>query len=163
MHFIVAFLGPRCHFVHNAEEARNHNRNVAAYHARLAAQRQAEQQNKMPLSPALSMSTGSDRASPVDSLSPSNTSMHFFSEQQAPSGLFSFPHSPPHSPISGQSQSSPTSSPPPMMQQQVLLIPQAVAANNHQTSAQILVDDARLPVFNRMSSTMEVAFRQLAI
>lgn len=116
----------------------------------------------MPLSPALSMSTGSDRASPVDSLSPSNTSMHFFSEQQAPSGLFSFPHSPPHSPISG-SQSSPTSSPPPMMQQQVLLIPQAIAANNHQTSAQILVDDARLPVFNRMSSTMEVAFRQLAI
>ncbi|CAO1439570.1 unnamed protein product [Diamesa serratosioi] len=148
--------GPRCHFVHNAEEARNHNRNVAAYHARLAAQRQ-EQQNKMPLSPALSLSTGSDRASPVDSLSPSNTSMHFFSDQQAPSGLFSYPHSPPHSPNSG---SSPTSSPPPIMQQQILLIPQAVA---DQTSAQLLVDDARLPVFNRMSSTMEVAFMQLAI
>lgn len=145
--------------MHNAEEARNHNRNVAAYHARLAAQRQ-EQQNKMPLSPALSLSTGSDRASPVDSLSPSNTSMHFFSEQQAPSGLFNYPHSPPHSPNSG---SSPTSSPPPIMQQQILLIPQAVVANNNQTSAQILVDDARLPVFNRMSSTMEVAFMQLAI
>lgn len=162
MMHLINFLGPRCHFVHNAEEARNHNRNVAAYHARLAAQRQAEQQNKMPLSPALSLSTGSDRASPVDSLSPSNTSMHFFSEQQAPSGLFSYPHSPPHSPISG-TQSSPTSSPPPMMQQQVLIIPQAIAANNNQTSAQLLVDDARLPVFNRMSSTMEVAFRQLAI
>jgi tristetraprolin len=144
--------GPRCHFVHNAEEARHHNRQVAAYHARLAqlnAQRSAAAGNNtsatnnhhhhMPLSPAMSMSTGSDRASPTLSLSPTSSMTSFFPEQNSPTFAqgFAFPQnsSPPSSPSSGMS---PIATPPP---------------------GEI---DTRLPVFNRLSSTID-AFTKIAI
>ncbi|XP_063708589.1 protein TIS11 [Culicoides brevitarsis] len=154
--------GPRCHFVHNAEEARNHNRNVAAYHARLAAQNAAAATAAMhgmqlPLSPPLSMSTGSDRASPTGSLSlsPTNSMVNFFPEQSSPTQqtfhapssaavqAFSFTAiSPPASPIA--------TTPPPTI----------VAANN--SAANTVIDEARLPVFNRLSSTID-AFTNLQL
>ena len=96
--------GARCHFQHNAEEARTHNRNVDAYHARLAQQLQQQKhmknQRHLPLSPALSMSTGSDRASPVESLSPTTSMGSFFPERSSPTfpNMFAFSHSPPASP-----------------------------------------------------------------
>ena len=102
--------GPRCHFQHNAEEARTHNRNVDAYHARLAQQQfqmlKKNHQRHMPLSPALSMSTGSDRASPVGSLSPTTSMGSLFPDQSnSPTfpNMFAFPHSPPASPNGGLS------------------------------------------------------------
>uniref|UniRef100_A0A336LMK7 CSON001348 protein n=1 Tax=Culicoides sonorensis TaxID=179676 RepID=A0A336LMK7_CULSO len=138
--------GPRCHFVHNAEEARNHNRNVAAYHARLAAQNAASVHGmNLPLSPPLSMSTGSDRASPTGSLSlsPTNSMVNFFPEQSSPTNstfhgqsatiqAFSFTaNSPPASPTA--------TTPPPTLT--------AAAAS--------VIEEARLPVFNRLSSTID--------
>lgn len=165
--------GPRCHFVHNAEEARTHNRNVAAYHARLAAlQKQHLQQSKLPLSPPLSLSTGSDRASPVGSLSPTTSMGSFFQEQNSPvatfNQIFAFPQSPPASPIDNLS---PGSTPPPpqltptqqQTQSQSTVVPQihqsGILSNN---GAAMLIEDARLPVFNRISSTTD-ALRDLAI
>ena len=150
--------GPRCHFVHNAEEARNHNRNVAAYHARLQlAQKQQQQQQNMhlPLSPALSMSTGSDRASPISSLtlSPTTSMANFFPEQNSPTfaaQVFNFPVSPPASPI--DNNMSPVQTPPPKFV--------SFCENFDQADKQC--DDARLPVFNRLSSTVD-AFTNLAI
>jgi tristetraprolin len=164
--------GPRCHFVHNAEEARNHNRNVAAYHARLAQQQLQQQAHKLPLSPALSLSTGSDRASPVGSLSPTTSMGSFFPEQNSPTSTFPihfFPNSPPASPIN----LSPGSTPPPpahlhlqQHQQQQNSVPQL----NHQSASNTGVNHAaaaaedivRLPVFNRISSTTD-ALRDLAL
>lgn len=175
--------GPRCHFVHNAEEARTHNRNVAAYHARLAAANAnamlINNQTGIPLSPPLSMSTGSDRASPL-SLSPTNSIINFFATdavtgisahvtggnnnnsngQHSPTSFssstsssslsgapgsnaaaaaFVFPCSPPASPTG----SSPLATTPP---------PTAMG-----------VEEARLPVFNRLSSTVADAFSNLQI
>lgn len=126
--------GPRCHFVHNAEEARNHNRAVHAAVVRAA----IAAGQPIPLSPPISMSTGSDRASPTGSLSlsPTNSMASFFPDQTSPtfSQGFTFPsqHSPPASPIN----LSPVATPPP--------------------------DDARLPIFNQLSSTLE-AFKHLAL
>jgi len=151
--------GPRCHFVHNAEEARNHNRAVAAAYQRMAAaaaaqqqqqmnggpqqQQQQQQQHNLPLSPPMSMSTGSDRASPTGSLSlsPTNSMASFFPDQTSPTSFaaptppatFTFPNSPPASPRGGLS---PVTTPPP--------------------------EETRLPVFNRLSSAIE-AFTNLAI
>ena len=144
--------GPRCHFVHNAEEARNHNRNVAAYHARLAQQVLMAQQKKsghIPLSPSLSMSTSSDRSSPVESLSPTTSMGSFFPDQSSPTfpHPFAFPQSPPASPTNGLS---PNSTPPPTM------------TNSQQQHGNAMSQDERLPVFNRMSSTLD-AFNNLAI
>lgn len=161
--------GPRCHFVHNAEEARNHNRNVAAYHARLAAQNAAAAAASMhgmqlPLSPPLSMSTGSDRASPTGSLSlsPTNSMVNFFPEQSSPTTqqnhttfhnapqsanvqAFSFTAiSPPASPIA--------TTPPPT----------CIANNTATAAATTVIDEARLPVFNRLSSTID-AFTNLQL
>lgn len=163
--------GPRCHFVHNAEEARNHNRNVAAYHARLAAQNAAaaaaaatmHHGMQLPLSPPLSMSTGSDRASPTGSLSlsPTNSMVNFFPEQSSPTQstnnintfqqqhgqsanvqAFSFTaNSPPASPIA--------TTPPPTLTT-------TTATNNG------VIEEARLPVFNRLSSTID-AFTNLQL
>lgn len=129
--------GPRCHFVHNAEEARNHNRAVHAAYVRAA----AAAGQPMPMSPPMSMSTGSDRASPTGSLSlsPTNSMASFFPDQTSPNSFssqgFAFPQnaSPPASPA----QCSPVGTPPP-------------------------VDDARLPIFNQLSSTLE-AFKHLAM
>lgn len=162
--------GPRCHFVHNAEEARNHNRNVAAYHARLAAQNAAAAAATMhgmqlPLSPPLSMSTGSDRASPTGSLSlsPTNSMVNFFPEQSSPTQhtfhgqqqqsatvqAFSFvANSPPASPIA--------TTPPP-----TIIANNNTAATAANTSAGV-IDEARLPVFNRLSSTID-AFTNLQL
>ena len=145
--------GPRCHFQHNAEEARTHNRNVDAYHARLAQQQLLAQQKKnvrhLRLSPALSMSTSSDRSSPVGSLSPTTSMGSFFPDQSSPTfpHLFAFPHSPPASPVG---ESSPNSTPPPLM------------VNNVQQQGNAMSQDERLPVFNRMSSALD-AFTNLAI
>jgi len=118
--------GPRCHFVHNAEEARNHNRAVhaAVVRAAIAAGK------PIPLSPPISMSTGSDRASPAGSLSlsPTNSMANFFPDQHSPtfSQGFTFPaqHSPPASPKA--INLSPVATPPPG-------------------------EDARLPIFNKLS------------
>ncbi|KAG4066728.1 hypothetical protein HA402_012795 [Bradysia odoriphaga] len=128
--------GPRCHFVHNAEEARNHNRAVHAAVVRAA----IAAGQPIPLSPPISMSTGSDRASPTGSLSlsPTSSMASFFPDQTSPtfSQGFTFPssqHSPPASPIN----LSPIATPPPG-------------------------DDARLPIFNQLSSTLE-AFKHLAL
>ncbi|KAJ6636035.1 Protein TIS11 [Pseudolycoriella hygida] len=127
--------GPRCHFVHNAEEARNHNRAVHAAVVRAA----IEAGQPIPLSPSISMSTGSDRASPTGSLSlsPTCSMASFFADQTSPTFPqgFTFPsqHSPPASPIN----LSPIASPPPG-------------------------DDARLPIFNQLSSTLD-AFKQFAL
>lgn len=201
--------GPRCHFVHNAEEARNHNRSVAAYHAQLAAaaasgqsqsqaaaaaaaavaqlqhsaaliqqrqqQQQQQQQHQLPLSPALSMSTGSDRgSSPIGSLSlsPTTSMASFFPEQGSPTfpptsssnqqqqqqqqSAFNFPASPPASPIDHQhhqQQVSPMATPPPSSPSLVL---------KQQQQQQQDLGEARLPVFNRLSSTVD-AFTNLMI
>lgn len=138
--------GPRCHFVHNAEEARLHNRAVNAEYARMAAIAAAQQNGgHLPLSPPMSMSTGSERASPTGSLSlsPTNSMASFFQDQNSPTFPqgFAFPQSPPSSPRG----LSPVSTPPP----------------TSSTSSSPL-DDARLPVFNRLSSTID-AFTNMAI
>lgn len=86
------------------------------------------------------MSTGSDRASPTGSLSlsPTNSMASFFPDQTSPtfSQGFTFPtsqHSPPTSPIN----LSPVATPPPG-------------------------DEARLPIFNQLSSTLE-AFKHMSL
>lgn len=127
--------GPRCHFVHNAEEARNHNRAVHAAYVRAA----VAAGQPIPLSPPMSMSTGSDRASPAGSLSPTNSLASFFPDQRSPTqflqSAFQFPaqYSPPATPRN----QSPMSSPPPG-------------------------DEQRLPIFNQLSSTID-AFNHLAM
>lgn len=158
--------GPRCHFVHNAEEARLHNRAVNAAYARMAAMSAVQQQqhnaacNPLPLSPPLSMSTGSDRASPTGSLSlsPTNSMANFFANeqnsypQQQQHQQFAFPHSPPASPIGLSPIASPT--PPSTSGSSV--------GGSSSNSTPPLIDEARLPVFNRLSSTID-AFTNMAI
>lgn len=141
--------GPRCHFVHNAEEARQHNRAVNAAYARMAAAA-AAQQNQLPLTPPLSMSTGSDRASPTGSLSlsPTSSMANFFPDQNSPTFPqgFAYPQSPPSSPRG----LSPVTTPP----------PSSSSSTSSQQHSQL--DEARLPVFNRLSSTID-AFNNMAI
>lgn len=144
--------GPRCHFVHNAEEARAHNRAVSAAYARMAQQAAAaaaaaggghnhnnNQHHHIPLSPPVSMSTGSDRASPTGSLSlsPTNSMGSFFNDQGSPTYQqgFAFPNSPPASP---RGALTPVTTPPPSG------------------------DEQRLPVFNRLSSAID-AFTNMSI
>lgn len=160
--------GPRCHFVHNAEEARNHNRAVAAYHAAQAAAAAQQQSRPAPLSlsPTFSMSTGSDRTSPSGSLSqsPTGSMTSFFNngdELHSPGALqqqhfavnlggvaptrfgFAPVKAEPSPPATGNN------SPP--------------APLSPRDSPQPLgLDDARLPVFNRLSSTIS-AFHDLVI
>jgi tristetraprolin len=140
--------GPRCHFVHNAEEARLHNRAVNAAYARMAAEA-AGNGNSLPLTPPLSMSTGSDRASPTGSLSlsPTNSMASFFPDQNSPTFPqgFSYPQSPPSSP---PGMSPPATPPPPP------------SSTSSSSSSQL--DEARLPVFNRLSSTID-AFTNMAL
>lgn len=164
--------GPRCHFVHNAEEARLHNRAVDAAYVRMAqqaaAQQAMQQQNrnrqnnnnntnmKLPLSPPLSMSTGSDRASPTGSLSlsPTNSLASFFPNEQQISPTFprgfSYPQSPPASPRDLSPVESPTPS------------SSSTSGVSGSSSSPSLLDDARLPVFNRLSSAID-AFNNLVI
>lgn len=146
--------GPRCHFVHNAEEARNHNRAVHAAYVRAA----VAAGQPMPLSPPMSMSTGSDRASPTGSLSPTNSMASFFHEQTSPTfnhhihHEFAYPQmiSPPDSPTNSSPIGTP--SPPPMNQQL------SSQSNQHISP----VEEARLPIFNQLSSTLD-AFQHLTM
>lgn len=121
--------GPRCHFVHNQEEARIHNRAVAAF---LAAR--VGKSRPPALSPSLSMGSAD---SPNSSLSQSPTSSlgSFFSSE---SELL---HSPAVSPSVSLHTSSP--SPPPI----------STSTSTNTTQPQV---DAewRLPVFNRLSANI---------
>ncbi|XP_055695845.1 protein TIS11 [Lutzomyia longipalpis] len=161
--------GPRCHFVHNAEEARlgmqnQQNSTQQQQQQRLvllnrgaamaAAAAAGQLGGNLPLSPALSMSTGSDRASPTGSLSPTNSVPSFFGEVTPSSavegslmahaifpqgGFMAPPPQPPSlSPPQSPRELSPGASPPP---------------NELET---------RLPVFNRLSSTID-SLNNLAI
>lgn len=144
-------------------------------------QQQQQQQHQLPLSPALSMSTGSDRgSSPIGSLSlsPTTSMASFFPEQGSPTfpptsnsgstkqqqSAFNFPASPPASPIDHQLHQqhhqqhvSPMATPPPSS-------PSLVLKHQHQQQQQQQQDlgEARLPVFNRLSSTVD-AFSNLII
>lgn len=154
--------GPRCHFVHNAEEARAHNRAVNEAYARMAAiaaaqqnhQQQHNSQNHVPLTPPLSMSTGSDRASPTGSLSlsPTNSMANFFANEQNnlsyQQNQFVYPNSPPTSPNGISPVASPT--------------PPSTTSSIGCSSTTPPLDEARLPVFNRLSSTID-AFTHMAI
>ncbi|XP_053679546.1 protein TIS11 [Anopheles nili] len=82
-------------------------------------QRQQHHHHQVPLSPALSMSTGSDRASPIGSLSlsPTTSMANFFPDASSPTfqqtalhQAFNFQNSPPASPVDGLS---PMATPPP--------------------------------------------------
>ena len=146
--------GPRCHFVHNAEEARNHNRAVHAAYVRAA----AAAGQPMPMSPPMSMSTGSDRASPTGSLSlsPTNSMASFFPDQNSPTFSsqqqnFAYPqiNSPPATPTDSGSPSPPPSSG-----------SQSVGSAGSQNGS---IDDARLPIFNQLSATMADSFAHLAM
>ncbi|XP_059619897.1 protein TIS11 [Phlebotomus argentipes] len=161
--------GPRCHFVHNAEEARlgvqNQQNSVALQQQRLvllnrgggaaAAMASGQLGGALPLSPALSMSTGSDRASPTGSLSPTNSVPSFLSAGDIAaspavdgplmahaifpsSGFMAPPPQPPSlSPPQSPHELSPVATPPPEL-------------------------ETRLPVFNRLSSTID-SLNNLAI
>lgn len=187
--------GPRCHFVHNQEEVRNTppmpiQQQSPTSHSLVSrstslqmpmGHHQQQQQHQhhhhhMTLSPAMSMSTGSDRASPTGSLSmsPTNSMVNFFPESNGSfplSATFPFTNtkistiipSPPPSPRDlsptpmmhggggGLSSSSSTSS--------VL----SAVSGPTTTTAGTAAEEARLPVFNRLSSTIESAFNTLEI
>lgn len=127
-------------------------------------QQHQQQHHQLPLSPALSMSTGSDRASPIGSLSlsPTTSMASFFPEQGSPSAIgqggptgqsaFNFPASPPASPIDGGH--SPMTTPPPPSP--------SLLQQSKQGGASLDSVEARLPVFNRLSSTMD-AFTNMMI
>lgn len=145
----------RCHFVHSSAEALTHNRQVAAYHARL----QQQQQNRMK---TMSMSTGSDReTSSVGSISPTMTHVQnqnngsFFVDQQSPTGIFSYTFSPSNSPVHDLAPISP----PPTAQ---FIKPQPFI--DHQTQQQkhanvmkqmSIPEEPRLPIFNQISQAVD--------
>lgn len=146
--------GARCHFVHSSQEALTHNRQVAAYHARL----QQQQQNRLK---TMSMSTGSDReTSSVGSISPTMTHVQnqnvnggFFVDQPSPTGIFTYPFSPSNSPILDMAPISP----PPSAQ---FIKPQPFIDQQHQQKhanvmKQMSIPEERLPVFNQISSAIE--------
>lgn len=191
--------GPRCHFVHNADEARafqqqqqakqnltNLNHCASTYSL---SQKQGHNAPKhsLPLSPPLSMSTGSDRESPTGSLSisPTNSMTSFlFNEQISPANsafqtTFTYVNTPPESPNASMS---PVNTPPPTIalgavqnqtqlcikpitQQRKQILQKSTSsppiaiirnASNHSTKAiSSSSDDARLPVFNRLSSAVD--------
>lgn len=127
--------GPRCHFVHNAEEARNHNRAVHAAYVRAA----IANGQPIPMSPPMSLSTGSDRASPTGSLSlsPSTSMTSFFPEQNSPTFPHGFTFANQNSPPATPTDMSPISTPTPG-------------------------EEARLPIFNQLSSTID-GFNHMAL
>lgn len=139
--------GARCHFVHSSQEALTHNRQVAAYHARL----QQQQQNRMK---TMSMSTGSDReTSSVGSISPTMTHVQnqsgYFVDQQSPTGVFSFTFSPSNSPIHDMAPISP----PPAQ----FVKPQPYHNDHHANVMRqmSIPEETRLPVFNQISSAID--------
>jgi hypothetical protein len=135
--------------MHSSQEAMNHNRQVAAYHARL----QQQQQNRMK---TMSMSTGSDReTSSVGSISPTMNHVQnqggngsFFVEQASPTGIFSYTFSPSNSnsPILDMA---PISPPP-----QQFVKPQPFDHQNVMKQMSI-PEEPRLPIFNQISSTID--------
>lgn len=123
-------------------------------------------QHQLPMSPALSMSTGSDRASPIGSLSLSRTTSmtSFFPEASSPTfqqaavqHAFNFPSSPPASPIDGLS---PMATPPPSSPSLTAMKLGGSMVLGGGGAVSGLED--RLPVFNRLSSAMD-AFTNLAL
>ena len=133
--------GPRCHFVHNADEARAQQQQQQQQQQQIHEQTKLQQNHpnyyplsaksslkgggsamnhSLPLSPPLSMSTGSDRESPTGSLSlsPTSSMTNFpFSEQISPSNsvfktAFTYINTPPESP---NAPMSPVNTPPPTL------------------------------------------------
>ncbi|XP_065362909.1 protein TIS11 isoform X2 [Calliphora vicina] len=151
--------GPRCHFVHNADEARALQQQQQQQQQQLQQQTKLQQQNhsnyyplsaksslnggggtinhSLPLSPPLSMSTGSDRESPTGSLSlsPTSSMTNFpFGEQISPANsvfqtAFTYVNTPPESP---NAPMSPVNTPPPslMLGHQTTHYIKPVVANN---------------------------------
>lgn len=88
--------GPRCHFVHNQEEARIHNRAVAAF---LAARCNSNKRN-VTLSPSLSLDSSSNSSlsqSPTSSLGSFFNEAEFQSPAVSPSVSLHSPSPPPSS------------------------------------------------------------------
>lgn len=168
--------GPRCHFVHNQEEVRNNpppppTPMAMPQHSMISRTTSLQNngghhqmQHPMTLSPAMSMSTGSDRASPTGSLSmsPTNSMVNFFPDSSAfplSAGGATFPFT--NTKISTIIPSPPPSprdlSPSPMMGHLSSSSSTSSVCSNKD------MGDARLPVFNRLSSTIESAFNTLEI
>jgi hypothetical protein len=137
-----------------------HNRQVAAYHARL---QQQQQQSRMK---TMSMSTGSDReTSSVGSISPTMThiqnqgaSGNFFVDQASPTSVFNYTFSPSNSPILDMA---PISPPPPAQ----FIKPQPFIDHHQQhqqqqqkhanVMKQMSIPEERLPIFNQLSSAID--------
>ncbi|XP_052900201.1 protein TIS11-like [Anopheles moucheti] len=127
---------------------------------------QQQHHHQLPLSPALSMSTGSDRASPIGSLSlsPTTSMANFFPEAISPTlqqggaipQPFLFPTSPPASPIEGLS---PMGTPPPSSPS---LVAMKMGGGGHagvnNMTAIGMQQEERLPVFNMLSSVVETHY-----
>jgi hypothetical protein len=139
-----------------------HNKNLAAYHARL----QQQQQNRMK---TMSMSTGSDReTSSVGSLSPTIThaqnqnGMCFGNDQQAsPTSIFTYSFSPSNSPILREMA---TISPPPLpptsssaaaAAASMMFVKPKFVETAHVNVMKQIPEDTRLPVFNQISSAID--------
>jgi hypothetical protein len=139
-----------------------HNKNVAAYQARLA-QQQASRMKTM------SMSTGSDReTSSVGSLSPTMThaqnqsasAMGYGSDQQAsPTSIFTYSFSPSNSPILNEIPISPPPLPPTSSSaaaaaaSRMFVKPKFIDQTAHVMKQ--IPEDTRLPVFNQISSAID--------
>jgi hypothetical protein len=158
----------RCHFIHSSQEALTHNKNVAAYQARLQQQQQQQQQSRMK---TMSLSTASDReTSSVGSLSPTMTHIQnqssnaCYGDQTSPTNsIFTYSFSPSHSPILNEMSAS--VSPPPIISSGGMFVKPkfidqttvaAAAAAMHANVMQQIPEDARLPIFNQISSTIDV-------
>lgn len=145
--------GARCHFIHSSQEALTHNKNVAAYQARL---QQQQQQSRMK---SLSMSTGSDReTSSVGSISPTMThaqnQSNCFADQSSPTNIFSYSFSPSNSPILSEISAS-ISPPPPQISNGLFVKPKFTDQTVHINVMKQIPEDARLPVFNQISSAID--------
>lgn len=172
--------GPRCHFVHNQEEVRNNPPPPPTVVGQMQQQHSIVSRSTslqmpiggggghhpMTLSPAMSMSTGSDRASPTGSLSmsPTNSMVNFFPENSAFPLTANFPFT--NTKISTIIPSPPPSprdlSPTPMMSGHGPLSSSSSTSSVCSNGGKDM-GDARLPVFNRLSSTIESAFNTLEI
>uniref|UniRef100_A0A182WFV6 C3H1-type domain-containing protein n=1 Tax=Anopheles minimus TaxID=112268 RepID=A0A182WFV6_9DIPT len=137
-------------------------------------QQHQQQHHQLPLSPALSMSTGSDRASPIGSLSlsPTTSMANFFPEAISPTlqqggaipQPFHFPTSPPASPIEGLS---PMATPPPSSPSLVAMKLGGGGTGGSMGHAGVnsmagTGQEERLPVFNMLSSVVE-PYAQLSL
>lgn len=104
----------------------------------------------LPMSPPLSMSTGSDRASPICSLSPTNSMTSFpFTESNATFGV--------NNVANGiyTSHITPPASPPAMITVTPPPTP-ILANNNHKTNGNISnAEKSRLPIFNQIASNID--------